>query len=257
MSENNRTKIEENDILISKKFDFILSKHYIRGVGEVATQFGFKNHSKISAFRNPNNNHTLLKVHIEALERHFSIPVRVFDADVTIDEVEDIIKEHRELQFERSINIYDEVFKYEHSTLLNYIRGRFYAYIYPSNPQGTWTKEGLNIVETTINDDLSVHDEYGNRGVLKIGKHQSFIFKVSYDEKDINVIRFENRQAIYGQNFRFVILSNQNGTTHEMINFGFYSRRLYTPNEAKAILGEIEKLQMKLDIEFSQRVANS
>ncbi|MEA2028467.1 MAG: hypothetical protein U9N49_05780, partial [Campylobacterota bacterium] len=79
--------------------------------------------------------------------------------------------------------------------------------------------------------------------------------KVSDKEEDINILRFHNRQARYG-NFRFVfmIVSNQNGTTNEMVNFGFFSRHEYTPDEAKKILGDKKRLQLKLNAEFNERV---
>jgi hypothetical protein len=39
-----------------------------------------------------------------------------------------------------------------------------------------------------------------------------------------------------------------------MVNFGFYSRKKYSPKEAKAILGDINKAQLKLDLEFNNRI---
>ena len=75
----------------------------------------------------------------------------------------------------------------------------------------------------------------------------------AYDNDDLTVIRFPNRQ-VPSQNFRFVIISNQNNTTHEMVNLGFYSRKKHTPQEAKRILGDINKSQLKLDLDFNDRI---
>ncbi|MEA2027942.1 MAG: hypothetical protein U9N49_03080, partial [Campylobacterota bacterium] len=109
---------------------------------------------------------------------------------------------------------------------------------------------------TYFKEDGSVIDQHSNRGIVKIGAHQSLIIKESFDERNINVIRFDNYQALYG-NFRFTffIVSNQNGKkTEDMINFGFYSAKRYPLKEAKEILGDIAKVQFKLDVEFSERV---
>ena len=39
-----------------------------------------------------------------------------------------------------------------------------------------------------------------------------------------------------------------------MVNFGFYSRKKYSPEEAKKILGDMNKVQLKLDLEFDERL---
>ena len=129
----------------------------------------------------------------------------------------------------------------------------WYAYIYPSNPISAVESDGIWIVKTTISEDYHVIDEYDNEGLLQIGKNQSIILKESYDEGDLTIIRFPNRQVGY-RHFRFVIISNQNGTENEMINFGFYAREKYKPEVAKKILGSIDKAQLKLDLEFNDRM---
>jgi hypothetical protein len=146
----------------------------------------------------------------------------------------------------------DSIFQ-KNEKLFNKLRGIWYAYLYPSNPKSATETEGIWIVETTIFDDYSVVDYWGNRGYLRIGKHESLIIKESYDNDDLTVIRFPNRQ-VPSQHFRFTIVSNQNNTTHEMVNFGFYSRKRYTPKEAKEILGEMSRVQLKLNLEFNIRL---
>jgi len=39
-----------------------------------------------------------------------------------------------------------------------------------------------------------------------------------------------------------------------MVNFGFYSRNKYSPQEAKEILGDMDKVQLKLDLDFEKRL---
>ena len=132
------------------------------------------------------------------------------------------------------------------------LKGVWYGYIYPSNPASA--EHGVWEVKTIINDDYSVVDEpWGNRGYVQLGKHESLIIKESYDNDDLTIIRFSNRQ-VPSSHFRFVIISNQNNTLHEMINFGFFSRKQYSPDEAKEILGDINSKQLKLDLGFNDRL---
>jgi hypothetical protein len=141
--------------------------------------------------------------------------------------------------------------------LLKNLLGTWYAYMYPSSITGIWTEDGISMTKTEIYEDGSVVDEYNNKGILKIGHEQSCIIKESKNAKSLTIIRFDNYQAFYG-NFRFLIFSNQNGKRdEEMVNYGFYSRKAYKPDEAKAILGDIDKVQLKLDKEFATRVNDS
>ena len=139
--------------------------------------------------------------------------------------------------------------------LFEKLKGIWYAYIYPSNPLSARDTEGIWIIETTINNDYSVVDYWGNKGYLKIGKNQSIILKEPYENNDLTIIRFSNRHVSF-ENFRFVLISNQNSTINEMVNFGFYSRHKYSPEEAKEILGDMNKVQLKLDLNFEERLRN-
>jgi len=242
-----KKKIKAQDRLISEKFDYIID-HYIGSLTDVKNAFGFDSMTKVSAFKNPNNSSNLKKVHIESLERHFNIPVRVFDMDVSIEQIDGIIKEYRN-------RTYDEIFSHHNPNLIKNIKGILYAHSYASHPNSQAAYEGVNIVETTINEDYSVIDQYNNRGILRVGLKQSFIIKESKIYNNLNIIRFDNHNAIFG-NFHFVILTNQNNfQVEEMVNFGFFSRQKHTPDEAKKILGDISKVQLKLDPAFAKRVA--
>ena len=39
-----------------------------------------------------------------------------------------------------------------------------------------------------------------------------------------------------------------------MVNFGFYSRTKYSPQEAKEILGDTDRVQLKLNLDFEKRL---
>lgn len=244
---DSKKNIKEQDRLISQKFDYIIDKYFGGSLTDIKNAFGFDTLTKISAFKNPNNSSNLKKVHIESLERHFNIPVRVFDFSVTMAEIDGVIEEYRK-------RTYDQIFSHQNPNLIKNIKGTLYAHSYASFAKGDHAHDGVNIVETTISDDYSVIDQYNNRGILKVGQQQSFIIKESKIYHNLNIIRFNNDQAIFGD-FHFVILSSQHRfKTEEMVNFGFFSRQKHTPEQAKKILGDIKKVQLKLDSAFAKRV---
>jgi len=244
----------ENNRLTANKFDYIVNT-YIKSATKITQAFGFKTNTMISNLRNPNHLSTLTKLHIDGLEKYFDIPVEIWDSlETDEDKIARQIKNYKEEKSfkEKHAEKIDTIFQ-ENQKLFKHLAGVWYAYIYPSNPASASKTDGIWIVETTIHDDYSVVDWWGNRGYLKLGKHESLIIKESYDNDDLTVIRFPNRQ-VRSQHFRFSIVSNQNFTQHEMVNFGFYSRIKYSPDEAKEILGDISKVQMKLDLDFNDRL---
>ena len=193
---------------------------------------------------------------LKKLEEHQLIPKEIFHKKfLNKGELNSFIEKHKEKFLKESTSIETSSYSNQvfprNEKLFNKLKGIWYGYVYPSNPASA--KQGIWEVETTIRDDYSVVDYWGNAGYLKIGKNESLIIKESYDHDDLTVIRFSNRQ-VPSEIFRFVIVSNQNHTLHEMINFGFFSRKKYEPEEAKEILGKIEGKQLKLDNEFNERV---
>ena len=199
----------------------------------------------------------LQKKILKKLEETRLLPKGIFDKTFyDKGELESFIKKHKENCLQESTTLNDEnsfsnqVFP-KNPKLFDKLKGVWYGYVYPSNP--TSAEHGIWEVETTIHDDYSVVDYWGNAGYLKIGKNESLIIKESYDHEDLTIIRFSNRQ-VPSRLFRFVIVSNQNHTLHEMVNFGFFSRQRCDLEEAKQILGNIESKQLKLDTEFNERL---
>jgi len=193
---------------------------------------------------------------LKTLEEHQLIPKKLFEKEFSKrGELDAFLKEHKRSLLENETSTETASFSSrvfpKNEKLFNKLKGVWYGYVYPSNPASA--KHGIWEVETTINDDYSVVDYWGNAGYLKLGKNESLIIKESYDHDDLTIIRFSNRQ-VPSEIFRFVVISNQNHTLHEMVNFGFFSRKQYDLEEAKEILGKLEDKQMKLDMEFNQRL---
>ena len=247
--------MSEQDKQLAELLNIIINK-YIKVASSITTAFGFKSNTMISNLRNSSHASTINQLHMDGLEKYFDIPVAVWDnINASEDEIDEIILNYRKnikrKRLKQTIES-DNIFS-KNDRLFKKLKGIWYAYIYASNPNSAKETEGIWIVETTINDDYSVVDYWGNRGYLKLGKNESLIIKESYDNNDLTVIRFSNRQ-VPSQHFRFVIVSNQNNTENEMVNFGFYSRIKYSAKEAKNILGNITNMQLKLDLNFNNRV---
>jgi len=237
----------EHDKKLSELLDKIIDR-YIQTANKITLAFGFKSNTMISNLRNSNHPSTINQLHMDGLEKYFNIPTEIWNNVHRSDlEIDKIISNYQKNQ-----NSKEHIFV-KNKRLFNKLKGVWYAYMYASNPNSAKDSEGIWIVETTIHNDCSVIDYWGNRGYLKLGKNESLIIKESYDNNDLTIIRFPNRQ-IPSQHFRFVIVSNQNNTEHEMVNFGFYSRIKYSPQKAKEILGEREKIQLKLDTTFNDRI---
>ena len=193
---------------------------------------------------------------LKKLEETHLIPKEIFNKDFfNKGELNSFIKKHKEQLLMESTDIVVSAFSNQvfpkNEKLFHKLKGVWYGYVYPSNPASA--EHGIWEVKTTIHDNYSVIDYWGNKGYLKIGKNESLIIKESYDYEDLTIIRFSNRQVSSGI-FRFVIVSNQNHTLHEMVNFGFFSRQRYDLEEAKEILGSMESKQLKLDINFNERL---
>jgi hypothetical protein len=268
-------KNRDKDKLLTEKLNFIIDNYIDGGAEELALKtFGYERQNTVSNLRSYSiKSPTIRKIHMESIKYHYQIPLEIWSDDIAFDEnfISKKINEYRlELKKEKiykeryieynkrfedgslKFTKEDTIFK-KNQKLFDRLKGVWYAYLYPSNPASASETDGVWIVETTIYDDYSVVDYWGNRGYLKLGKHESLIIKESYDNDDLTVIRFPNRQ-IPSKNFRFVIVSNQNNTTNEMVNFGFYSRVKYSPKEAKEILGDMKKVQLKLDLDFNARI---
>jgi hypothetical protein len=254
---NHDKKILKNKLL-TQKLNYIVEEYIEGGKEELSIKtFGYERQNTVTNLcsKKPKSS-TLKKIHMESIERHHRIPMSIWENSLAFDKekINQLIEEHRAFSSNGTLSFEEEdsIFT-KNQKLFNQLKGIWYAYIYPSNPKSAEETEGVWIVETTIHDDYSVVDYWGNAGYLKIGKNQSLIIKEPYENNDLTVIRFSNRHVSF-ENFRFTIVSNQNGTIDEMVNFGFYSRNKYSPQEAKEILGDMENVQLKLDSNFEKRL---
>ena len=243
--------------LLATKFNLILDTYI--NAEEVKNAFGYSSSSNITKLRN--NKRLLTNPHIQLLDIVCHIPTRIFDNDIPCnnDIIDKLIEEYQQDKSPNNktknssselLNLSEEAQK-----TLKWLKGTWYSYSYPSQPH--IVSDGIWIMKTTIHEDLSITDEHGNSGIVHIRKKETYIEKETKETGELILIRFPNHQIPY-KIFLFSVQSNQLGTeVKSMLNFGFYARKLYRPEEAKRILGEIEKVQLKLDLGFSDRIVEN
>lgn len=234
--------MREDEQVLSQKLDYILDRYM--SASDMARAFGFKSNSMITAMRQPNNPKVLSKLHKDGLEKYFNIPLQIWDVEVKLEEMDAIIQAYQKAPSTPTLPFQSN------QELLDRLVGEWYAYFYSSQMDIT-----PHIIKHTIEANGKVSDENSNSGQLFIGRNQSMIIKESYNSKNLVSYTFTNNQVAYNT-FAFTLTSKSNKVNDEMLNFGFLSKKRFTNDEVKTILGQRERLQMKIDKEFLERVAD-
>lgn len=195
----------------------------------------------ISKLREQSHN-SLRTMHLYAFTGAFNIPFEVFDKTIkTSTQVIDILEEQKKEKREELFSKNEQV--------LEDIKGEWYAYFYPSNRFSE-----IYRIKTTIEPDGTVSDENGNQGKLFIGTNQSLIIKEAKNSKNLITITFDNHQVAYNM-FHFSLTSKRNHNNLEMFNYGFFSRYEIETDMLKEILGAKEKVQLKMECDFAERIS--
>ena len=222
-----------------EKLSFIID--YMKlNVKDIADLWGVQS-NYISKLREQTHGN-LKPMHLYAFTGAYHVPFNVFDKKVkTSTEVIEILKEAKREKIKK-------LFKKD-KKLLEDIQGVWYAYFYPSNKFSD-----IHKIKTTINSDGTVIDQNNNWGKLLMGTNQSLIVKEASNSKNLVTIVFDNHKVAYGM-FHFSLVSKRNHIPREMFNFGFFSRQEIETEKVKEILGEKEKIQLKMLCEFEEGIA--
>jgi transcriptional regulator with XRE-family HTH domain len=230
---------EEKFFYNEEKLNFIIN-HLKLDVKEIAHLFGVKP-AYISKLREQSHN-SLKPMHLYAFSSAFNIPYKIFDKNVnTTEQIKTILEKEKKVS--------KELFFKKNKQLLEDIKGDWYAYFYPSNQFSD-----IYRIKTSINNDGTIIDENNNFGKLLIGTNQSLIIKEAFNSKNLITIVFDNHKVAYDL-FHFSLISKRNHIPREMFNFGFFSRQEIPLDKVKKILGEKEKIQLKMLCEFEERIA--
>jgi len=222
-----------------EKLDFII--RYLKlDINEIEKNFGYKS-GYASKLRN--HDYGMLKpIHFYAFESAYNIPRKIF-TDESIKSSKQII-DILEQEKRKNMGIFGKN-EYVLKTLL----GKWYAYVYPGNPFLP-----LYCIETTIHSNYTVTDENNNYGQLLVGELQSVFIKKAVNSKNFISILFDNSDVGY-KLFHFSMLSKSGQVKREMCSFGFFSRKKIELELAKTILGEKNNVQLKIDFDLKERVA--
>ena len=222
-----------------EKLSFIID--YLKlNVKEIADLWGMQS-NYISKLREHTHN-SLRPMHLYAFTGAYNIPHKVFDKTVkTSTEVINVLEDAKKEKVKK-------LFK-SNNQLLQDMQGDWYAYFYPSNQFAD-----IYRIKTTVNDDGTIIDENNNWGKLLIGTNQSLIVKEAFNSKNLITIVFDNHKVAYDL-FHFSLISKRNHIPREMFNFGFFSRQEIPLDQVKTILGNKEKIQLKMLCEFEERIA--
>jgi hypothetical protein len=238
---------------LALKTDFVI-KNYTGGALEVANLFGYKKSTSITNIcnfdsRRAKDARSIVRLQMEGLERHYQIPLEIFDHSVRFEEklIADMIEEYRVKLKEKEDRA--SIFT-PNPKLLKKLEGDWYSYFYPS---ANFIE--LQSIKTTVYSDYSVIDEYGNRGVVNFGVDQSIIIKESKNSKNLTSIIFNNRTITYSI-FPYSMISRTNSSNRAINYFGFFSKKKFDTETAKKILGEDRTLmQIQIPYEFEDRMA--
>ncbi len=222
-----------------EKIDFLI-KYLKLNVKDIAELFGVQS-NYISKLRNQEHN-TLKPLHLYAFTGAFNIPFEVFHKTVKdSNSIKKILTKEKQMQ-EKSFFTQDE-------QVLQNLEGIWYAYFYPSNQFADVYR-----IKTIFHNDGGVSDENGNQGKVLIGKNQSLMVKEAKNSKNLISITFDNHQVAY-EMFHFSLVSKRNHVNREMFNYGFFSRYEIELDRVKTILGEKKSVQLKMQCEFVERIA--
>lgn len=233
--------MEEDEIFYNneEKLNFIID-HLKLDVKEIEKTFGYRS-GYVSKLRSDTYS-TLKPLHFYAFESAYGIPRKIF-TDKKINSSSQIVAILKP-KSEKQKGIFEE-----NEFVFEKLVGKWYAYVYPGNPFIP-----IYCIETTIHSDYTITDENNNYGQLLIGELQSLFIKKAINSKNFISILFDNADVGY-ELFHFSMLSKSGQVKREMCNFGFFSRKKIEVDVAKTILGKREDIQLKIDFDLKERVA--
>ena len=224
-----------------EKLQFLIRSYFKLSQKKLAEKFEVTEAEMSKIVNNQENK--LKNIHLLGFCYLYDIPYEIFNHQKF--NSEERIKEFLD-NYQKSQK--KEIFNKDEPLFQN-LKGIWYAYFYAGSSFGD-----IHCIETTIHDDHRVSDENGNYGKLLIGELQSVIIKKAVNSKNFISILFDNADVGF-KLFHFSMLSKRNQVKREMCNFGFFSRKKIDLVLAEQILGEKKHVQLKMDCDFKERVA--
>ncbi len=224
-----------------EKLQFLIKKYFKLSQKKLAHDFEVTE-AEMSKIIN-NHENKLKNIHLLGFCQLHDVPYEIFENKKLNSEekVREVLENH---QKRKEQEIFDNK-----NPIAKRLMGVWYAYFYPGSSFGE-----IHCIETTIHPDFSVSDENGNYGKLLIGELQSVLIKKAVNSKNFISILFDNADVGF-KLFHFSMLSKRNHVKREMCNFGFFCQEKISLELAEQILGEKKNVQLKMDCDFKERVA--
>lgn len=220
-----------------EKLKYVIGKLNLKK-GEIAQKLEISQ-AFLSQLMNFSEN-KLKKWHLYAFCHVYQIPIEIFENKQikTTQQIDTILThaQQTEKMFEPNYELLDKLV------------GTWYFYSYHSQQN-----DHIWQTETTIYENGTTRDKNKNIGKLLIGKNQSVIIKETYNAKNLNTITFDNNRITY-KAFPFSRVSKINALNNELLTFGVCSKVKLNYEEIKEILGDYNKVQLKIDHEMLQRI---
>ena len=229
-----------------EKLQFLIKKYFKLSQKELADTFEVRETEMSKIVNNQENK--LKNIHLLGFCQLYDVPYEIFsDKKLNTEKKLVVFLDNYRKNLKSANNLFQK-----DERLWEMLKGVWYGYMYASVPFNG--DQDIHQIKTDFYGDYEVIDEYKNAGKVFMGDNQSIIVKKTPNEKNFSLIVISNKQVAY-QIFRFAIISIQNGTdASEMFNWGFYTKEPLSKEEAREVLDDKKKIQLKLDYDLVSRI---
>ncbi len=213
----------------------------------------------ISEITNPDNlSRTLKNYHLFAIAFVYNIPIEIFDKDISSSsKIRELLRESKSKERVKSTRDLTENIKR--------LVGSWFIYFYVDNIKirsklinNMPTDREISFVEEkqiTIDNDFNIKVKGKKRAKIEICSNQSIIILEDVDSKDTIVYTFDNDRVCYDRFFVSKI-SKTKHSKHEILNFGFFSKKRLQENEVQFILGDFVETQLRVNCNLLDRIGS-
>ena len=240
--------------IITDIFQYILEKQYLTA-REAKKTFGYRSTSSVANLKNEKKSQTITNPHMQLLRIKHQIPTRIWktEKNYTKASIDYMIEKYRL----RILNISNRKEStsnpfQQNKKFLPLLEGIWYIYSFAVDPEEF--HDGVILRVTTIHNNYTVEDSDGNSGYLNIRSKESYIEKATKDIENVVLIRFFNEHITHDILVCSISSTIRQKTNEPLLNYAFMSRKKYSSPEAKRILNNKSELQLKIDLNFFDRI---
>jgi len=273
-------------IQLAHKLHYIVDTLFYSNT-ELGKKLGYNDGTMIGRYKNDENlQDNFPKVKQKMLEDYFNIPITIWETNAFYDKdkqvvltekinneikaykikIEDEKKDLHDLQniinkleneneeLKEKLNNKNPITPtaQQNKKFLPLLEGIWYIYSLAVNEKEF--HDGVVIKVTTIHSDYTIEDTEGGHGYLNIRSKESYIEKATRDIENLVLIRFFNEHITHDILVCSISSTIRQKTNEPLLNYAFMSRKKYSSPEAKRILNNKSELQLKIDLNFLDRI---